>query len=93
MRSSGATGNVTVTTENDTSLDIVYEFTIYTGDSWVFEEGHGFSIYYWIPVKKVDNTLFALDMVISLAVITLVVFGDKLDYRSVSLSLNSRAKL
>jgi len=85
--SSGAMGNMTVTAENGTGLDIVYEFTIYTGDSWVFEEGHGFSVYYWIPVKKINYTLFALDLMITLAVITLIVFNDKLDYRRVSLSL------
>jgi len=84
---SGAMGNVTVTTENDASLDIVYDFTIYTGDSWVFEEGHGFSVYYWIPVKKIDNTLLALDLIISLAVVTLIVLEDKLYYRWASSSI------
>jgi len=79
MCSSGAMGNVTVTAERGTGGDIVYEFTIYTGDGWVFEEGHGFSVGHWIPVKKVNYTLFVLDMMVSLAVITLIVFEDKLD--------------
>jgi len=81
MCSSGAMGNVTVTAENGSGLDTVYEFTIYTGDAWVFEDGHGFSVYYWIPVKKVNYALLALDVMISLALITVIVFEDKLGYR------------
>ena len=53
----GSEGNITVMTESGVN----YEFAMYTGDSRVWAEEHGFSVDRWKPVKRISNTLLALD--------------------------------
>jgi len=64
----GSEGNITVMTESG-SVD--YEFAMYTGDSGVWVEEYGFSVYRWKPVKRISNTLLALDALLILSAVSL----------------------
>ena len=65
----GSEGNITVMTESGSSD---YEFAMYTGDSGVWVEEYGFSVYRWKPVKKIDNTMLAIDALLILSVVFLM---------------------
>lgn len=65
----GSEGNITVMTESGSSD---YEFAMYTGDSGVLVEEYGFSVYRWEPVKKIDNMLLAIDVLLILSIIFLM---------------------
>jgi DNA-binding transcriptional ArsR family regulator len=64
----GSEGNITVMTESG-SID--YEFAMYTGESGVWVEEYGFSVYRWKPVKRISNTLLALDALLILSAVSL----------------------
>ncbi len=64
----GSEGNITVMTESG-STD--YEFAMYTGDSGVWVEEYGFSVYRWKPVKQINGTLLALDALLILSAVSL----------------------
>jgi len=53
------------------SGSVDYEFAMYTGDSGVWVEEYGFSVYRWKPVKRIDNTLLALDALLILSAVSL----------------------
>ena len=65
----GSEGNITVMTESGSSD---YEFAMYTGDSGVWVEEYGFSVYRWKPVKKIDNTMLAIDALLILSAVFLM---------------------
>ena len=64
----GIEGNITVMTE---SGSINYEFAMYTGDSGVWVEEYGFSVYRWKPVKRISNIMLALDALLILSAVSL----------------------
>lgn len=69
QRHVGSEGNITVMTE---SGSIEYEFAMYTGDSGAWEDAHGLSVYRWKPVKKIDNTMLAIDALLILSAVFLM---------------------
>jgi len=68
QRHVGSEGNITVMTESGSSD---YEFAMYTGDSGVWVEEYGFSVYRWKPVKKINNTMLAIDALLILSAVFL----------------------
>ncbi len=48
---------------------INYEFAMYTGDSGVWVEEYGFSVYRWKPVKRISNIMLALDALLILSAV------------------------